>query len=140
MKIDQLYNPIDDAPVASFENPGDSYSGTIIKADEQRDKYGSDLIPALTLRLGIPTGEGDEYAVIFVRSKQMQREVGKAARRAGASELRVGDWIRVAFVENRECSNGEMKWYEAEYKLAGASTDGPIGVAELGELDDEPGF
>jgi hypothetical protein len=136
------YDPIGNAPVASFENPGDSYAGAIVKAEERQDKYGDDAIAALTLQLDAPSDDGDEYAVLFVRSKQMQRAVGKAAHRAGAEEVEVGDWIRVTFVENRECSNGEMKWYEAEYKPSAPSADGPLGSGELGETasDDLPPF
>ena len=143
MNLGNLYDPVDQAPVAKFDKPGDTLSGVIVKSEWQHDKYGSEQIPAITLRLDKPTADGDEHAVIFARSKQMQREIGKKAQRAGATDEEIGNWLSVTYVEDRECSNGEMKWYAAEYKLANPSDeDGPLGRGLLGDSDtgDEPDF
>ena len=116
--------------------------GNIAKCEWQDDKYGTEQIPAITLRLAKPTSDGDEYATLLARSKQMQRVIGRAAKCAGATGDGIGNWLSVTFIEKRETSNGEMKWYEAEYKLATPRTDAPIGVGELGEVgdDDTPPF
>jgi hypothetical protein len=147
MNLSELYDPIDSAPVAQFDDPGDAYSGAIVKWEWVDDKYAAPKkIPAITLRLDKPTAEGDEYAVIRARSDQMQRVIGRAAKRAGATDQEIGNWLRVTFVEERETGSGaSFKYYEAEYKLADPPTgdgppddDGSLGAGELGDTDDAP--
>ena len=149
MSLAELYHPIDNAPVTQFDDPGDAYSGAIVKW-EWADKYAAPKkIPAITLQLDKPTADGDDYAVIRARSEQMQRVIGKAAKRAGATDQEIGNWLSVTFVEERETGSGTpFKFYEAEYKLADPPNgDGPLdddgsplGTGELGDADDAPPF
>jgi hypothetical protein len=150
MSLAELYDPIDNAPVTQFDDPGDAYSGAIVKWEWADDKYAAPKkIPAITLQLDKPTADGDDYAVIRARSEQMQRVIGTAAKRAGATDQEIGNWLSVTFVEERETGSGtSFKFYEAEYKLADPPNgDGPLdddgsplGTGELGDADDEPPF
>ena len=101
MNLSELCDPIEDAPVAKFDNPGDTFSGIIVKFERQNDKYVSEQIPVITLQLDKPTADGDEYAVVRARNTQMRRVIGRAAKRAGATDEAIGNWLSVTFVEER---------------------------------------
>ena len=82
MSLAELYDPIDNAPVTQFDDPGDAYSGAIVKWEWADDKYAAPKkIPAITLQLDKPTADGDDYAVIRARSEQMQRVIGEFVER-----------------------------------------------------------
>jgi hypothetical protein len=144
VNISELYDPINAAPSAKFDNPGDTYSGTIVDVGRRDDKHSLTQIPAFTLQLDKPTADGDDYVVILARSALMQSAIGKKARHAGRTTFEPGDWMSVTFVENREPTGGgnPYKLYHADYKLGNNPDDGPIGRGGLEQTaaDDQPPF
>ena len=140
MQVNDLYDPIEQAPRASFDVPGDSYAGVVVKAERVDDKYAAGQIPAITLRLAAPTEDGDDYLMILARSAQLQKELGKAVRRSGKAALSEGDWLQIAYVEEHESATGAHGWkeYSVTHKptdeLDGDDIDEPP-AEEIGELD-----
>ncbi|BCO35497.1 hypothetical protein BMW24_023000 [Mycobacterium heckeshornense] len=142
MKLDELYDPIADAPFARFPTPGDSYHGTLVAFDMRPDRFSNQEIPTATLRLSEPTEDGDEYVHVSLRSAALRREFGRAAHRAGRVDIDDGlgrDHIRITYIEDRESAGGNtFKVYRVEYTAVGSAA--PIGAAELGEAAADPGF
>jgi hypothetical protein len=122
VKTTDLYDPINDAPFAKFEDPGDNYRGTPVRYETQNDKYNnSEQVLVATFRLAKPTAGGDDYAKLVLRSEQLRREYGRQTHRAGRADFDDGlgrDQASVTYVEHRETSGGgsTFKWYEVEYK------------------------
>lgn len=149
MNIDELYDPIEQASLARFEEPGDTYSGIQVKVEFVDDKYAG-RIPAITWKLDKPTVDGEDYTLLLARSAQMQRELAKAAKRAGTTELSVGDWSKVTYVESHESASGGNDWkeYAVGYELASEfnaeppdDAAGPLGTATVVDTDgDAVGF
>ena len=117
LNVDELFDPIEDPLVAAFADVGDRFAGVIIKADRQPDKYGSGEIPVVTLELDEPFEDGDGYVAIYARSRQLQKEIGRAARHCGRKAVTPGDWLAVEYTEARESASGnEYKLYRVEYR------------------------
>jgi hypothetical protein len=146
MNINELYNPIDDAPIGHFDQAGDRYDGTIVKAELRDDQYGGEKIPGITLKLDRPTSDGDNYTIVMARSKQLRKVLGRAVSRAGYTRLEdaVGARLSVWLVEQRETtgSANSYKLYDATCGESPSAADSEfIGTATLGETsDDEPPF
>ena len=136
MKLGDLYDPTDDAPLAKGEL-GVRYPGEITRIEEEhKTKFG--VCPALTLKLDSPTKDGATTVVLLLSSKQLKREVFIKAKAAGRSSLVLGDWMDAGVVDTKETANGEMNVWSVDYKAGDGLDDedpfGPIGSAELGEV------
>ncbi len=126
-----FYDPIEDALVAAFSDVGDHFAGVIARAEKVDDKYGSEKVVRVTLQLDDPF-EDDPYVHIFVRSKQMQRQIGRAMHRAHRRAVTEGDWMRVEYVEEAESSGGgNYKVYDVEYEARDGDTEKSLGTGEF---------
>ncbi|MGE5697480.1 MAG: hypothetical protein ACM4D3_20285 [Candidatus Sericytochromatia bacterium] len=117
-----------------------TFSGSIARIEDARQTK-HETVPALTLHLDRPTDDGDDYGVLLLGSTQLKRVIASAARRAGRSEISIGDWVSAGVVDKRETSaRNTMNVWEAEYRVSKQS--GPLGTGELGETDadDLPDF
>jgi hypothetical protein len=95
----EIYDEIKDAPNAVFDMPGDRYIGEVVYAEWHDDsKYSGEQIPKIVLRLE-KLFNADEYATILCRSKLLQREIGKAVKRAGAYDVLVGGRLSIELTE-----------------------------------------
>jgi hypothetical protein len=133
MPIDggDFYDPLEDALVAAFSDHGDHFAGVIARAELVDDQYGRDKVPAVTLLLDDPF-EDDDHVRILARSKQMQRQIGRAMRRAGRRAITEGDWMRVEYVEDGESAGGNSyKIYDVEYEAREEDTEKSIGTGEF---------
>jgi hypothetical protein len=131
MDTSEFYDPLGDAPAAAFADVGDRFTGLVAKAEWADDKYGTDKVPAITLHLDKPL-EDDEYVRVFVRSKQMQRALGRAVRHCGRTSVTEGDWISVEYVEEAESTSGNSyKVYDVEYRTGEDSSEPSIGTGEF---------
>ena len=137
MKLGDLYDPSDDAPLAKGEL-GVTLAGEITRIEEEhKTKFG--VCPALTVKLDSPTKDGATTVVQLLSSKQLKREVFVKAKAAGRSSIVIGDWIEWGVVDTKETSNGvTMNIWEVDYKAGDGLDDedpfGTIGSAELGEV------
>jgi hypothetical protein len=131
MPIGMDYDPIEDALVAAFSDVGDHFAGVIVRTKEVDDKYGSEKVARITLQLDDPF-EDDEHAHVFVRSKQMQRQIGRRMHRAGRRAVTEGDWMRVEYVEAAETSSGgTYKVYDVEYEVRDGDTEKSLETGEF---------
>jgi hypothetical protein len=126
-----FYDPIEDALVAAFADVGDCFAGVIVRTEMVDDKFGSEKVPRITLRLDDPF-EDDDHVHIFARSKQMRGRIGRAMHRAVRRAVTEGDWMRVEYVEEAESSSGgNYKVYDVDYQARDEDTEKSIGTGEF---------
>jgi hypothetical protein len=131
------FTSIDQPAIATFEETGDSHTGTIVKEPEWQDDPRNPDRKVLVIVLRTDQGI---YRQINART-QMPDAIFNAVTRAGVEELAVGGRLTVTFSEYR----GQAKIYTATYEPPEESaapswmSEHRIGTAELGEAaaDDE---
>jgi hypothetical protein len=135
MSDDEFYNPIDDAPVATFApEGGDIYEGAIAQHEWVSDKFNADAqVMAITLKLDKPLGGDCPYVKVMVRSDNMRRAIGRAYTAAGRTALVDGDWLSVECTGEEQSQSGTAyKTYVAKY-LAADDPEPALGGGEFVE-------
>jgi hypothetical protein len=97
-------------PAAKFETFGDIAEGCVESAEMVDDTNNpGKQVPVVTL-----VDEDGVRRKLWVRS-QMVDAINDALDKAGASELEVGAWLKVTYIEDRALRSGRnMKVYAAE--------------------------